>query len=70
MDVHTISTGEPSTLGTYRKIATVLFGPKAVAFIDEKIAKDPNGENAVVIAAESQMMYLLASIGFAKDSAP
>lgn len=32
----TLSTGDPSTLGTYKKIA-VIFGQKAVDFIQTKI---------------------------------
>ena len=46
-----ISTGQDSTLRTYRKIATV-FGDSAVQFIDKKIAESPNGENEEVLADE------------------
>ena len=61
-----ISTGEPSTLATYRKIALVLAGGnennKAVKFIDNKIKdQDPDEE---VIADERQMLYLLANLVF------
>ena len=55
-----LSTGDPSTLGTYKKLAQI-FGSKAVEFIQKKIDESPNGENEEVIAAESQMLYLLAS---------
>ena len=56
-----ISTGEPSTLGTYKKLAK-LFGKKAEDFIQDKIDSDKNGEDGEVIAAESQMIALLASM--------
>ena len=56
----TISTGQPSTLGTYKKIA-IVFGDKAVKFIQDKIDNSPNGEKEEVIADESQMMYLLST---------
>jgi len=52
-----ISSGEPSTLGTYLKIAKV-FGKECEDFIKGKIAKSPNGENEEVIQAESQILYL------------
>ena len=55
-----LSTGQDSTLGTYKKFA-VVFGPKAVAFIQEKIDEAPNKENEEVITDESQMLFLLAS---------
>ena len=56
-----LSTGENSTLGTYKKIASV-FGEKAVAFIQKKIDESPNGKNEEVVAHESQMLVLLASM--------
>jgi hypothetical protein len=57
----TISSGEPNTLGTWRKIALSLGGEnsRAVKFFDEKIAASPNGENEEVIADETQVMYLI-----------
>ena len=59
--VPTISTGQPSTLGTYKGIATV-FGPKAVAFIAAEIAKHDKGADEEVIADERQMLMLFASM--------
>jgi len=56
-----LSTGENSTLGTYKKIASV-FGEKAVAFIQKKIDESPDGEDEEVVAHESQMLVLLASM--------
>ena len=62
--MRTISTGEPSTLETYRKIAVALSNEdsEAVQFLDKKIAASPNGPAEVVAAAESQMMYLILSM--------
>ena len=59
--MRTISTGEPSTLGTYLKIAKV-FGENTERFIQDYIDKSPNGEDEEVIAEESQMLYLLTHI--------
>jgi hypothetical protein len=55
-----LSTGEDSTLGTYKKWAKV-FGPDAVKFIEDKIKESPNGESEEVVADEGQMMLLMAS---------
>ena len=59
----TMSTGEPNTLKTYRKIALALSqdeNSKVVKFFDDKIKKD--GEDAKVIAHETQMMYLIITM--------
>ena len=56
-----LSTGEPSTLGTYKKMC-VIFGQKAIDFIQAKIDESPNGEDEEVIADEGQMIYLLSQI--------
>lgn len=60
-----ISTGEDSTLATYRKIAIALRGEQseAVKFLDEKIKNDPDGDQGEVIADEGQMLYLIMSLG-------
>ncbi len=60
----TLSTGQPSTLGSYLDMCDLVFGldSKQSKFIMEEIAKTPNGKNEEVIAAESQMMYLLLSL--------
>lgn len=63
--METISTGEPNTLGTYRNIAMALSGDensKAVRFFDNKIAESPGGAGEKVIAAESQVMYLIGTM--------
>lgn len=57
-----MSTGDDATLGNYRKWADLIIGPKATAFIDQKIAESPNGANEEVIADEGQMLHLLAHI--------
>ena len=50
----------PETLGEYRKICTLTGEDnKAVQLLDKKIAESPEGENEVVIAADSQMRMLL-----------
>lgn len=56
-----LSTGDPSTLGTYKKLC-VLFGKKAEDFIQKKIDEAPKGEDEEVIADERQMLQLLASM--------
>jgi len=60
-----ISTGEDSTLGTYKKMAVALFGEdsKIAKFFNDKIAESPNGENEEVIQHESQMLYLIMHMG-------
>ncbi len=62
--MNTISTGDPSTLGTYRKIALILGGEdsQAVKFFDDKISKSPNGESEEVIADETQVLYLIGQL--------
>lgn len=56
-----LSTGDPSTLRTYKMYAQ-LFGDKAVTFIQNQIDEAPEGEDEIVLAAESQMLILLASM--------
>lgn len=60
----TISTGEPNTLKTWRKIALALGGEdsRAVKFFDEKIASSPHGEDEKVIADETQVLYLITQM--------
>jgi len=50
------------TLGDYRKLMVELFGDKsaAVKFLDEKIKAAPEGQNAKVLADESQTLYALS----------
>ena len=59
-----LSTGDDSTLASYRKLASLFFGErsKAVQFIDAKISISPDGQNEEVFADESQMVNLLYSM--------
>ncbi|MBK8467644.1 MAG: hypothetical protein IPL32_17660 [Chloracidobacterium sp.] len=59
-----LSTGDDSTLKNYRKLASMVFGADSpqVKYLDEEIAKSPNGENEEVIADEGQVLYLLGSL--------
>jgi hypothetical protein len=63
-NVITISTGDPSTLGTYLKLSKDVWGEDsaAVKFILKKIEESPNRENEEVIAHETQMFYALNAI--------
>ena len=56
-----LSTGDDSTLKSYRNLASAFFGEtsKAVEFLDKKIKESPNGENEEVLADERQMIQLL-----------
>ena len=56
-----LSTGQDSTLGTYRNIAQ-LFGDKAVLYFDARIAGARNGKDEEVIADETQMTYFMISL--------
>jgi hypothetical protein len=62
--MNTLSTGMPSTLGSYLKLCDAFFGPESVQskFILDKITTNPNGADEEVIVEESQMMYLLFNL--------
>lgn len=64
---NTISTGEPSTLGTYRKISALLTGEDSLAtkMLDDKIKE--LGKDMEVIQAESQMIYLIMQMGLSNQ---
>lgn len=70
-EIPTISTGEPSTLRTYRKMAAIFFGEDsaATAFLDEKIAESPNGADEEVVQHETQVLYLLANLSSSETEA-
>lgn len=59
-----LSTGDPSTLGSYLKLCKALFGSesKATKFIEDKIKEARNGENEEVLADERQMLYALVTL--------
>lgn len=65
-----ISTGELSTLGTYRRIAAALTGEDSPAtkMLDAKIKEQ--GESMEVVTDESQMLMLIATMGFGLKPEP
>lgn len=62
MDTPLLSTGQPSTLGSYYDLCLAFFGrdSKPTEFFAEKIAEQ--GRDEVVIQPESQMMFLVGSM--------
>lgn len=60
----TLSTGQPSTLGSYLKLCNIFFGEDSVQakFINQKIATHAAGADEEVAVEESQMMYLLVNL--------
>lgn len=56
-----LSTGQDSTLGTYRDNCVAFFGEDSAAtkLIDSKISDSPKGRDEEVIADEEQMLYIL-----------
>lgn len=58
-----LSTGEPSTLGTYRHLAYMMSGfnetTRAVQYFDEKIARSLYGPHQEVVEEEPIMMELI-----------
>ena len=66
----TISTGEPSTLGTYRTISAALTGEDSPAtkMLDDKIKEQ--GEDTEVIQDESQMLFLIVQMGLGSQPEP
>jgi hypothetical protein len=57
-----LSTGQPSTLGSYLDNCTAFGLKKAAAYFEDKIASNPNGRDEVIIADERQVMYLIAQL--------
>ena len=66
----TISTGEPSTLGTYRKISAALTGEDSpeTKMLDDKIKEQ--GVDMEVIQDEGQMLFLLVQMGLGSKPEP
>jgi len=62
--MNNLSVGLPSTLGSYLKLTVLVFGPEspAVTYLKEQIAEAPAGEEEEVLAAESQMLYVISEI--------
>lgn len=55
------SDGSDATLETLERWAS-LFGPKPEAFIANRIATSPNGKDEEIVADESQILVLFASM--------
>lgn len=60
--VPTLSTGQPSTFGSYLDNCKALGLDKAVAFLEDKIRAAKDGRDEVVIVDESQMLYLIMEL--------
>lgn len=64
-----LTTGEPSTLGTYRNIALRLTKDEnsdVVKYFDELIANSPDGENEFVEENETRMMIKISRMIYVK----
>lgn len=59
-----LSTGQPSTLGSYLTNTKALFGEDSPAaeYLQKKIDESHNGELEEVVADEGQMVMLLGQI--------
>lgn len=59
-----ISTGHPSCLGTYKMLATKVFGSNspAVDYLTKKISMSSHGVGEPVLADESQMLSMLTNL--------
>lgn len=55
-----LSTGDTATLGTYRNYAG-MFGEEAQQFLDHLIERADEGEDALVLIPEEQMMRTLST---------
>lgn len=62
--MRTLSTGQPSTLGSYYDNCKALLGDDSPAtrYFADKIKASPEGRDEPVIANESQMMVLISSL--------
>ena len=58
----------PETLGEYYDLTKAIFGEdnKAIDFLQAKIDSNPNGRDDKVTAADSQMRYLIFTMGTQK----
>lgn len=61
-----LSTGQDSTLKSYRELSVVFFGEdsKAVEYLDKKIKSSSHGENEEILTDERQMIMLLSNLTF------
>ena len=61
MTTKKLSTGDPSTLGSYLKLAKAFhFPPAAIKYLEDKIEKQ--GEGQEVIASEGQTINMLYTL--------
>ena len=60
--MQTISTGEPSTLGTYLRLAKIIGNEESINFLRKKIEASPNGESEEVLASEEQMLHIIITM--------
>lgn len=62
--IQRLSTGDPSTLGTYLKMCLLVMGSNspATTFLRKKVAEAPMGFEEEVIAPETQMVYMLMQL--------
>lgn len=60
----TLSTGHPSTLGSYMALSIAVYGDDSPAldFLRRRIKEAPNGKDEEVVQPESQMLWLLGQI--------
>jgi hypothetical protein len=61
-EIRKLSTGQPSTLGSYLDNCTAFGLKKAATYFGDLIAKAPKGRDEEVIAAESQVLYLIGEL--------
>ena len=57
-----LSTGDPSTLGSYIKLCKAFGFTKAQAYFEEKAYAAPHGEEEEVLADERQVMVLVVRL--------
>ena len=73
-----LSIGAPNTLGTWRKLCSLTFGPESAPtkYIEKQISQASNGEQQEVLADEGQLLMVLGGMfvdeqqGKKKDNAP
>lgn len=65
-----LSTGDDSTLGNWKKLVKVTFGPgPAIDYLNKKIEESKEGEGEEVVMDEKQALFMLGTIHFGKGGA-
>lgn len=61
---HLLSTGDPSTIGSYLKLSRAFFGAESspVTYLLGLSRDSPKGEDEPILVDESQMIFLLGSM--------